>query len=141
MPTTLTVAMVVDTELHTPPAAISLNKVVVVGQTTSPPEMLPAAGNRLTVTTVVATAVPQLLVTAYDIIEVPAAMPVTTPVALMVATPVETELHTPPATASLKAVVIVGQTTSVPVILPALGDGLTVTTAVAATVPQLLVTV
>ncbi len=71
----------------------------------------------------------------------PAATPVTTPVALTVATPVDTELHTPPVAASVKLVVVVGQITSPPVIVPATGAGFTVTTAVAATVPQLLVTV
>jgi len=74
-------------------------------------------------------------------VEVPAAMPVTTPVALTVATPVETELHIPPVAASVKLVVVVGQSVRPPVIVPALGAGFTVTTTVAATVPQLLVTV
>ena len=68
-------------------------------------------------------------------------MPVTTPVALTVATPVDTELHRPPAVASLRLVVVAGQITSPPLIVAADGAGLTVTTAVAAAVPQLLVTV
>ena len=68
-------------------------------------------------------------------------MPVTIPVALTVATPVETELHTPPATASVRLVVVVGHITSAPVMRPAFGAGFTVTTAVAAAVPQLFVTV
>lgn len=60
----------------------------------------------------------------------------------MVAIPGDTELHTPPtAVGSLKSVVVVGHTTSVPEILPAAGDGFTVTTLVVAIVPQLLVVV
>ena len=74
-------------------------------------------------------------------IDVPAAMPVTTPVALTVATPVDTELHTPPVAASVRLVVVAGQSVNVPLIDPAFGAGFTVTTAVAAAVPQLLVVV
>ena len=73
---------------------------------------------------------------------VPAATPVTVPTTLIVAIPGDTELHTPPtAVGSLKSIVAVGHTTSEPKILPAAGDGLTVTTAVVAIVPQLLVVV
>ena len=72
---------------------------------------------------------------------VPAAMPVTIPDVPIVAVAVVTELHTPPPAALLKVVVLVGHTVNMPVIVPALGDGLTVTTLVAAAVPQLLVTV
>ncbi len=76
-------------------------------------------------------------------VDVPVATPVTTPDVLIVATPVLTLLHTPPRSpvGSASAMVAVGQTTSPPVIAPALGAGFTVTTTVAATVPQLLVTV
>ena len=71
----------------------------------------------------------------------PFATPVTTPVAVMVATPVDKLLHTPPPTASVSVELVVGQSTSVPDMLPATGDAFTVTTAVAAAVPQLFVTV
>ena len=74
-------------------------------------------------------------------VEVPAATPVTTPVPLTVAIPGLTLLQVPPAAASVRLVVVVGHTISPPVILPAFGDGFTVTTTVAAAVPQLLVTV
>ena len=74
-------------------------------------------------------------------VDVPAATPVTTPVALTVAMPGDTELQVPPVVASVKFVVVKGQATNTPVIVPAFGEALTVTTAVAATVPQLLVTV
>ncbi len=142
-PVALTVATPVDTELHTPPALPvgSLNVIVAVGQTIREPLIAPAFGTGFTVTTAVAAAVPQLLTTVYDMVDVPGAIPVTTPVALTVATPVLTLLHTPPIVPSVRLVVVVGHSVNVPVIVPALGVALTVTTAVAATVPQLLVTV
>ena len=59
----------------------------------------------------------------------------------MVATAGATELQTPPLDPSLRVVVAVGHTVAVPLIAPALGNGFTVTTFVAAVVPQLLVTV
>jgi hypothetical protein len=58
-----------------------------------------------------------------------------------VATPVAVLLHTPPGAISVSVVVAPGQTETVPVIIPATGSGFTVTTRVAASVPQLLVTV
>lgn len=74
---------------------------------------------------------------------VPAAIPVTTPDVLMVAMPVTVLLHVPPASpdGSPKRVIVPGQPVSIPVMAPALGFLFTVITAVAATVPQLLVTV
>ena len=75
-------------------------------------------------------------------VDVPLVRPVTTPVALTVATPVDTELHTPTglAVASLSVVVVAGHIFSDPVMVPATGSGFTVTTTVAAAVPQLFVT-
>ena len=73
-------------------------------------------------------------------IDVPALTPVTRPVVLIVATELVTLLHTPPAARSVNWVVPVGHTVVIPEIDPALGEGLTVTTVVAAAVPQLLVT-
>ena len=70
----------------------------------------------------------------------PVATPVTRPVALTVALAGLTLLHIPPPAASVSAVVAAGQTDRTPVMLPALGAGFTVTTTVAAAVPQLLVT-
>ena len=63
------------------------------------------------------------------------------PDAAIVAVAGVTELHVPPLTASLSVVVPVGHTVNVPVIAPALGNAVTVTTFVVAAVPQLLVTV
>lgn len=74
-------------------------------------------------------------------IDVPAVTPVTIPDVPTAATPGDTELHTPPPAASASGVVAEGHTVKVPVIAPALGERFTVTTAVAAAVPQLLVTV
>jgi hypothetical protein len=74
-------------------------------------------------------------------VAVPAVMPVTVPVLPTVATPVAVLLHVPPVAASLKPVAEPTHTDAVPVMLPADGNGLTVTVVVAADVPQPLVTV
>ena len=74
-------------------------------------------------------------------VAVPADTPVTMPVLPTVATVVAVLLHTPPVVASLNPVVAPAQTIAVPVIVPADGKGLTVTTLIAAAVPQPLVTV
>ena len=63
------------------------------------------------------------------------------PVDPTVATAGDPELHVPPATASESDVVPELQRTAVPLIVPALGDGFTVTTRVAVAVPQLFETV
>ena len=73
-------------------------------------------------------------------VDVPADTPPTVP-PLTVATPVLVLLHMPPVAPSLNAVVEPAHTVAVPVMVPATGNGLTVTTCVAATVPQPLVTV
>ena len=72
---------------------------------------------------------------------VPAATPVTIPVLLTVAAAVLVDDHVPPVATSERVVDAVPQTDRVPVITPATGSGLSVTTLVAAAVPQLLVTV
>ena len=72
---------------------------------------------------------------------VPAESPVITPVLPAVATLVLLLLHVPPLVRSDKVIVAVGQTTDGPVIVPADGVVLTVTTTVAAAAPQLLLTV
>ena len=69
-----------------------------------------------TVTFVVDTNVPQLLLTRYDIIVVPALMPATTPPVLTVPTAVLVLLHVPPATLLLKVVVDPAVTVFVPVV-------------------------
>ena len=72
---------------------------------------------------------------------VPELTPLTMPVLPTVATDVAVLLHTPLPAASLNVVVDPAHTFRVPVIAPATGNELTVTIAVAATVPQPLVTV
>jgi hypothetical protein len=64
-------------------------------------------------------------------VAVPAATPVTTPVLPTAATPAALLLHTPPAVAFDKAVLLPAHTLAVPVMAPALGNALTVTTFVA----------
>ena len=71
---------------------------------------------------------------------VPTDMPVTTPPDT-VPTAVLLLLHTPLPVASVKLVVAPAHKVGVPVIVPALGIGLTVTIVVALVLPQLLVTV
>ena len=74
-------------------------------------------------------------------VAVPAATPVTTPVLATVAIPVALLLHAPPVVPLVNVVVPPAHTVAVPVIEPALGKGLTVTTLVTTALPQLLVTV
>ena len=71
---------------------------------------------------------------------VPDVRPLTTPEAFTVATRVLVLLHTPPVVASVKFVDEPAHTVAVPLIVPA-DKELTVTTTVAATVPQTFVTV
>ena len=144
MPATLPEASTVPTDevtlLHAPPAAASVKAVCAPAQTTGVPVIVPAFGSGLTVTICVAAAVPQLLVTVYDIVVLPDAIPVTLPDASTVPTEDVTLLQAPPAAASVRAVIDPAQTTGVPVIVPATGSALTVTTAVVLALPQLLVT-
>ena len=68
---------------------------------------------------------------------VPDVRPFTTPVVPTVATTVFVLLHTPPVVTSVNVVDEPAITVAVPLIVPAAGKGLTVTTWVAAAVPQL----
>ena len=140
MPAEVTVAIELSLLLHAPPVTASLKVIVEDSHTVVVPVIEPAFGNGLTVTAVVATAVPQLLVTEYDTFTLPAATPVTIPAELTVAIELLLLLHTPPVVASFNVVVADGQTVVVPVIVPAPGNGLTVTAAEVVAVPQLLVT-
>ena len=131
-----TVATPVLTLLHTPPLAASLSAVVTRPHIDGVPVMVPALGKGFTVNTFVAAAVPQLLVTVYEIVVVPVDTGVTNPdVELTVATPVLTLLQVPLPAASASSEVAGGQTFSVPVIVPALGAGFTVTVLVAVREP------
>jgi len=67
-------------------------------------------------------------------------MAVTTPLAAMVAMLVDADVQVPPVAVLLKVVVLPTQTVATPVMVAAVGSGLTVTVLVATSVPQLLVT-
>ena len=67
-------------------------------------------------------------------------MAVTTPLAVIVAMLVDAEVQVPPVAVLLKVVVFPAQTVATPVMVAAVGSGLTVTVLVATSVPQLLVT-
>jgi hypothetical protein len=69
----------------------------------------------------------------------PAVTPVTTPAASTVATPDALLLHVPPAAASVSVTEEPAHTDEVPVMVPAAGNGFTVTVVVTVVVPQLLV--
>lgn len=140
MPVVLTVAIAVLVLLHVPPLTASASVVVKPTQAVVVPVIAAGAGSGLTVTMAVSVAVPQLLVTEYVIMALPAAMPVTVPVALTLAIAALLVVHVPPEVALLSVVVALWQTVCVPVIVPALGTGTTVTSAVSLAVPQLLVT-
>ena len=74
-------------------------------------------------------------------VAVPELTPLTMPVLSTVATDIAVLLQAPPDVPSVNVVVDPAHTFKVPVIVPDTGNGLTVTIAVAAAVPQPLVTV
>ena len=124
-----------------PPVAASVSGVVPPEQRVVTPEIVPAVGVVFTVTTCVATALPQTFVTVYEIAVVPVASPVTSPAVPIVATAGDAELQDPPGAASVTAAVAPEHSTVLPVIVPATGKAFTVTIRVAVALPQLLVTV
>jgi hypothetical protein len=85
------------------------------------------AGVTPTVTSAVATAVPHELETVYEILTVPVVTPVTIPEASTVAIALFEEVHAPPASVLVRDVVEVAHTTIVPEMVPADGNGFTVT--------------
>jgi hypothetical protein len=101
------------------------------------PDIALTAGAVFTVTVLEATALPQLLLTVYDMIVVPGDIPETTPVALTEAVAAKPVLHVPPVTASARVVVAPLHTEAVPVITPAFGNALTVIAVVVIT-PDIL---
>ena len=96
----------------------------------------------VTVITLRATAVPQLLVAVYFTVSAPTATACNMPVVAMVAILVVTLLHTPvpttPLTLRVSACAMI--TELLPAIVPAFGSGFTVIALVVLYVPQLLVT-
>ena len=113
--------------LQLPPAVASVSVVLAPAHNTPVPETVPALGAVLTDTTRVAAAVPQLFVTVYDIVVVPAATPDTIPDVPTVALAVLVLLHVPPAAASVSVTLLPIHTADGPDIVPATADGLTVT--------------
>lgn len=121
-----------------PPGTPSVSVMPLPAHTLLSPEIVPPLGNDVTFTTSDVVAAPQLLVTEYEMESVPVVMPVTRPVVDTVALLLDAA-HVPPATASERPRVVPRQTLSPPVMVPAEGNGFTVTTWVAATVPHALV--
>ena len=139
LPSTVAIAVLLLVQL--PPLTPSVKAVLALTQTVVVPLIVPASGNGLTATLVVAIAVPQLFVTVYAIFALPADTPLTLPLPSTVAIAVLLLLQLPPLTPSVKAVLALTQTVVVPLIVPALGNGLTATLVVAIAVPQLLLMV
>ena len=83
--------------VQTPPVVVVDSVVVAPTQTVVVPAIADGvAGGSVMVTVVVAALLPQLLLTVYEINDVPADKPVTKPVLLIVATDAVTLLHVPP---------------------------------------------
>ena len=142
MPAEPTAATAGNVELQVPPGTASVRFVVAPAHTEAVPMIVPALATGFTVTTLIAAvARPQLFVTVYEIMEVPAETPETKPVLPTVATEGETELHVPPVTPSVSAIVDPAHTKAIPEMVPALPDpAFTVTECIAEAVPQPLVT-
>jgi hypothetical protein len=114
--------------------------VVAPAQTAVLPLIVPADGAPLTVTEAVATDMPQLLETLYEIVAVPIPVPVTIPVVFTLAIVASLVLHVPPVPVTLYELTAPMQTDDAPAIVPAVAPVLTVIPVVAVAVPQLLVT-
>jgi hypothetical protein len=140
-PDALMVATHAGEALQVPPITEEANGVDAPAHTALLPVIVPADEPVLTVMIWVAVAAPQLPVTVYDIVAVPAETPDATPDELIVATDGEAELHTPPPTVLLNTVYEPTHIVEPPVIDPALAAGLTVITWATLAVPQLPVTV
>ena len=120
---------------------VSPSDVVAPVHTTAVPVMLAGVlGVVITDTVIVADVLPQVLLTVYDITELPTATPLTTPLLFTVAKDVLLLLQVPPVVVSPKDVTAPVHTLAVPVmVLGAVGSGLTVTVAVTVVVPQVFV--
>ena len=126
-PDTVALALLTSHALYNAPAAPMLLSVIEdAAHTESAPLRLPASGDGLTMIVVVALSVPQLLVTVYVIVSLPAFTPVITPALLTVALSLLT-LHVPPAIPSISAVLLPEHTPVAPVIAGTAGIEPTVT--------------
>ena len=93
----LTEAMVGAVVVHVPPRVVSARVMVLPIHTVDGPVIGPVAGVRVTVTNCVSRALPQILVTSYVMIAVPADTPKTDPVvAFTLATAGLPLVHVPP---------------------------------------------
>lgn len=112
---------------QTPPEVRSASCVVDPAQTVAVPVIAATTGRAFTVTlrAVVFEQPPE--VTVYEIIALPAAIPVTSPEALTVATAGESDAQVPPPVISDNCVVEPAQTVATPVIGATTGSGFTVT--------------
>ena len=139
-PVEVKVASVLDA-LHVPPVESAISVMGEPKQTDVGPLMVPAYTSALTFTVFLATADPQVLVTVYLIVSVPAVTPVTTP-SVLVALPVPAvDVHIPPRVLSVNVIVAPGQTLPTPPIAATVGVKTTVTDKVDVLVPQTLFTV
>jgi hypothetical protein len=125
---------------HVPPGAEEVSVMPDPAQTIELPVMVPDTGNDTMVIILTAEAVPQPLVTEYEIGVVPPLIPVTTPAPLTVAFELPA-VHTPPPTELANVIAAPMHTLSGPLRVPATGNGFTVTTADTLKLPQLVVTV
>jgi len=140
IPVPLMIATLVLPLLHTPPVVSLLNVVVAVAHSTVVPVIVPALGIAFTVIICEVAVVLQLLVTEYEIVAVPAVIPVTNPVLSTEATEILSLVHVPPVTALLNVVVAFSFIVVVPVIVPAEASGLIVTIIVTIEMQPLLFT-
>jgi len=127
------VAFVVVPLIHVPPGGSGVIVAVAATHTAFTPVI---SGNALTVIILVADAGPQSVVAVYDIVAVPAVMPVTVPVAFTVAVSGLRLLHVPPATPLVNTIDEAAQTEDEPDITPTEGRGLTVIWSVVTASPQ-----
>ena len=129
--------------LHVPPDTVSVSGLKAFWQNVVVPLTAPEFGAGPDVTLNVAVAVPQLLLTVYEIVLVPEATPVTTPARSIViaAGLLLVQVPRPFAVVSESGAVELLQTVGEPVIVPATGNGLIVTAAVDTAEPQVVLSV
>jgi hypothetical protein len=111
--------------LHSPPGAVASNTSVSPWHIDAAPLIVPASGTVFTVTCLVATCVPQVFSTVYEITVVPAPKPATTPELLIDAIAPFPLVHVPPVAELLNVAVVPAHKASAPAISS--GPGLTVT--------------
>src|SRR5664279_3662476 len=137
----LTVAIAALLVLHTPPDVASDRVIAEPLQTLVAPDIAGTTGVAFTVIDFVELTEPQVVVTVYLIVAVPAATPVTTP-PLTVAIAALLVLHTPPGVASESVIDEPLQTAAAPVIANTVGAALTVIIVLTAVIhPLVFVTV